>query len=68
MKINPKGKLQHLIAPDMFEGGKRQVFNAKTGKWIATVTKGNEFNFTPLEEATEPQEEINNNPNQLNLF
>jgi len=34
MKINPKGKLQHMTAPDMFEGDRKQVFNAKTGKWM----------------------------------
>jgi len=34
----------------------------------ATIRQGQELNFTPLEEETEPQEEVNNNPNQLNLF
>lgn len=67
MKINPDGKLKHLVAPDMFDETKRQVFSALTGEYLGTVKEGEESLLTAStdkETAITPQ----NNPNQLNLF
>ncbi len=64
--INRKGYLQHMVAKDMFIEQAKQVFNAKTGKWIGTITPGNELNFEPeIEQEQEPEIK---NPNQLQLF
>lgn len=66
--INKTGKLQHMVAEDMFIDKAKQVFNAKTGKWIGTITPGNELNFEPEIEPEDPQEPETKNPDQLSLF
>lgn len=35
--INSNGKLKHLVAPDMFWNGYKQVFAAKTGKYLGIL-------------------------------
>lgn len=66
--VNSTGKLQHMIAPDMFYCNSLQVFSAKTGNWIGTVSAGQEVNLFP-EIAQQPEpERINTNENQLTLF
>lgn len=67
-KINSTGQLTHLIAKDMFIPTKKQVFHAKTGKWLGTIDTAGQLNFEPendevLAQAPEPV-----NPNQLGLF
>ena len=67
-KINNTGHLTHLIAKDMFADTKKQVFSAKSGKWIGTIDTAGELNFEP---EIEPQETTilePVNPKQLNLF
>lgn len=66
--INRKGYLQHMVAKDMFIEQAKQVFNAKTGKWIGTITPGDELNFEPEIEPEDPQEPETKNPDQLSLF
>lgn len=66
--INKTGKLQHMVAKDMFIDKAKQVFNAKTGKWIGTITPGNELNFEPENEQEENQEPEIKNPMQISLF
>lgn len=69
MKVNPKGKLQHMISPDLFEGGLKQVFNAKNGKWIGTIDNRGTLFEKPEEESLLPIEEPEpQDPNQLQLF
>ena len=67
--INKTGKLTHLVADDLFNGSNtKQVFSAKTGKWVGTVQVGQELNFNEGEEPeTIPEPEIKD-PNQLSLF
>ena len=67
--INGNGHLTHLIAEDLFIENAKQVFHAKTGKWLGTLKPGQqaqELNFdeTPTQI---PEPEIIN-PSQLNLF
>ena len=65
--INKTGKLTHMVATDLFLGDEAtQVFNAKSGKWIATIRKGQELNFEPDPEELKEVETVN--PNQLILF
>lgn len=66
--INKTGKLQHMVAKDMFIDKAKQVFNAKTGKWIGTITPGNELNFEPENEPEETPEQETKNPMQISLF
>lgn len=68
--INPNGKLEHITAPDLFEGENRlQVFNAKTGAWIGTVINGHANIVDPGEDQSDPsQGPEEQDPNQLNLF
>jgi hypothetical protein len=67
--INASGQLTHMIAADLFYGDSaKQVFSAKTGKWLGTIQRGKELNFAPEiepEEATEPEIK---NPAQLSFF
>lgn len=67
-KINAAGKLTHMVAPDMFYNGCKQVFSAKTGKWLGTVQAYHEINFTEVEEPERMQEPEKENINQLSLF
>lgn len=64
--INRRGKLTHLTADDLFEKEKIiQVFSAKTGKWLGTITNGIEH----IEEELPEQEiEIEKHETQLSLF
>lgn len=65
--INKNGHLTHLVAADLFINDAKQVFHAKTGKWLGTIKPGQELNFEPAtEEETEQPEKTN--PNQLSLF
>lgn len=66
-KINGKGKLQHMIAEDLFADDLKQVFSAKTGKYLGVIATGQEINFEEQVEALEQPKE-HTNPNQLNLF
>lgn len=69
MKINPTGKLQHMISPDLFEDNKKQVFNAKNGKWIGTIdNRGTLFEKTEEETPLPIEEPEPQDPNQLELF
>jgi len=69
MKINPSGKLQHMISPDLFTSGVKQVFNAKTGKWIGKIdTRGTLFEKPEEENIIPIEEPIPQDPNQLQLF
>lgn len=69
--INKNGHLTHMVAEDLFSEtedpnykGAKQVFNAKTGKWIGTLKPGDampqELNF---DAPTEPEEPEVKNPN-----
>lgn len=65
--INQFGKLSHLLADDLFYGSNvKQVFSAKSGKWIGTITRGveNLINEIEDEQALIPIK----NENQLILF
>lgn len=66
-KINSSGQLTHLIAKDMFCNGAKQVFSAKTGKWLGTIDTAAELKFEP-ENEPEQQESERHNPNQISLF
>ena len=66
-KLNPRGKLQHLIAKDLFREDFKQVFDAKTGKHIGTVHQAAEFNFDAKTEETAPEVPFIN-PAQTKLF
>lgn len=67
--INKNGHLTHLIAKDLFIEDAKQVFHAKTGKWLGTLKPGQqaqELNFDePAAQILEP--EIIN-PKQISLF
>lgn len=65
--INKNGHLTHLVAKDLFIDDAKQVFHAKTGKWLGTITPGQELNFEPAPDEEEQQPE-KSNPNQLSLF
>ena len=69
-KLNPRGKLKHLVAKDMFKEGAKQVFDAHTGKYLGMVDDGKGTLFyeqeTAPEETPAPIEIIN--PNQTTLF
>lgn len=64
--INKNGHLTHLVAKDLFIDDAKQVFHAKTGKWLGTIKPGEELNFEPAPEEEAEPEKIN--PNQLSLF
>lgn len=67
--INKTGKLTHMIADDLFYGSSaKQVFSAKTGKWLGTIQQGQELNFEAEKEQEETTEQEIKNPNQLDLF
>lgn len=57
-----------MIAEDLFTSKIKQVFSARTGKWLGAIDTSHEFNFDdPADEL--PQEEVNPiNQNQLKLF
>ena len=59
-------KLTHITAPDMFAANLVQVFDAKSGKWIATIPEGTELKTKAEEAQTVGQEVVNKN--QLTLF
>lgn len=67
-KINSTGQLTHLIAKDMFADTKKQVFSAKTGKWLGTIDTAGELNFEPENEPEETTPQETTNPNQISLF
>jgi len=67
-KINSTGQLTHLIAADLFTDTKKQVFSAKTGKWLGTIDTFGELNFEPENEPKETTEPETKNPNQTSLF
>jgi hypothetical protein len=60
-----KSKLTHLLADDLFTDDIKQVFCAKTGKWIGTLTNRH-YNLIPDEEPTQEPEKPD--LNQLSLF
>lgn len=67
--INKAGKLTHMVADDLFYGSNtKQVFSAKTGKWLGTIQQGQELNFEPQDEPEQQPEPEIKNPNQLDLF
>jgi hypothetical protein len=67
-KINRSGHLTHLIATDLFTETKKQVFSAKSGKWLGTIDTAGELNFEPENDQQETVSQEPVNPNQLNLF
>lgn len=66
-KLNPRGKLTHLVAKDLFLPGTDQIFNAHTGKFIGMVMNGQEIIINAQGEA-EIKPNANIDPNQLKLF
>jgi len=60
-KINSTGQLTHMIAADLFTDSKKQVFSAKTGKWLGTIDTAGELNFEP-----EIEEQITHTPEPAN--
>jgi len=56
---------KNMMAEDLFSKELIQVFDKKTGEWIATIKAGEGFNFKELEKTTELKKE---NKNQLKLF
>ena len=66
-KINSTGKLQHMIADDLFSDDLAQVFSAKTGKYLGVVKQGQEIDFQEQIEALENHREPENKQ-QLSLF
>lgn len=66
-----------MQAQDMFRPGAVQLFNLKTGDWLCTVDKKNEFNFEcpiliaekyfNMDHSPEEEKEIVNK-NQISLF
>ncbi len=67
-KINSSGQLTHMISKDLFADTKKQVFSAKTGKWLGTIDTAGELNFEPENEPEEQQDQAPVNPNQISLF
>lgn len=67
-KINSTGHLTHMIAKDLFAETKKQVFSAKTGKWLGTIDTAEELNFEPENEPEETLQQEIKNPNQISLF
>lgn len=63
--INKNGHLTHLVAKDLFIDDAKQVFHAKTGKWLGTIKPGQELIEPAPEETAEPEKP---NPDQLSLF
>lgn len=68
--INKNGHLTHMVAQDLFIDEGKQVFSAKTGKWLGTIKPGQlimqEINFDQLPEQTTGPETAD--PNQISLF
>ena len=61
-------KLTTLVSPDLFSPELKQLFDAKTGKWKATVNQAQtELNFKQ-EDEQEGEEGEQTDPNQLSLF
>ena len=61
-------KLTTLVSPDLFSPELKQLFDAKTGKWKATVNQAQtELNFKK-EDEQEGEEGEQTDPNQLSLF
>lgn len=58
-KINSTGHLTHMIAKDLFTETKKQVFSAKSGKWLGTIDTAGQLNFEP---ENEPEETIIQEP------
>jgi hypothetical protein len=66
--INKTGKFTHMVADDLFLGvATKQVFSAKTGKWLGTIDYAEQINFKEVEEELDPEPQVSN-PNQLSLF
>jgi hypothetical protein len=59
------GKLSHLLAEDLFSDDLKQVFSAKSGKWLGTIREGQEITEQEEQEIKETEKE---NINQLKLF
>jgi len=57
---------KNMIAQDLFSKDLIQVFDTKSGEWIATVKAGQEINIKAPED--EAQEQAPQNKNQLKLF
>jgi hypothetical protein len=60
-----KDKLSHLLAEDLFTNDLKQVFSAKSGKWIGTIREGPQITEQEEQEIKEVEKE---NINQLKLF
>lgn len=67
-KINSTGQFTHMIAADLFTDTKKQVFSAKSGKWLGTIDTHGELNFEPESEENQEPELQQVNPNQTSLF
>jgi hypothetical protein len=66
MQLNTNGKLTHMVAKDMFSKSMKQVFCAKSGKWIATIRAWEDA--PEVKQVPEVIEEKQINKNQLQLF
>lgn len=62
------GKVNIMRAQDMFKENSVQLFNLKTGEWIKTINRGNEFNFDQPQEPEPEEVKEPVNPNQIKLF
>lgn len=67
-KINSTGQLTHMVAADLFTASKKQVFSAKTGKWLGTIDTAGELYFEPEIEETISHVPEPVNKNQLAMF
>lgn len=67
-KINSSGQLTHMVAADLFTASKKQVFSAKSGKWLGTIDTYGELNFEPESGEIKEPELQQANPNQTSLF
>lgn len=66
--INRNGHLTHMVAQDLFIDQGKQVFHAKTGRWLGTIIPGQELNFTEEVEPKIVPDETTPDPAQLQLF
>lgn len=66
-----QNKLTILVAPSLFETGKKELFDAKSGKWIGCYGGVGELNFDAVDTPAYPEPEKDvaiPNPKQINLF
>jgi hypothetical protein len=66
MSLNNNKKLEYLIAPDLFASDLKQVFSAKTGKYLGVVKEGQQISIQEQAEAIEQPDKPNKA--QLKLF